>query len=390
MTRVLHLYANHKITGPAELALETARALRGRGVEASFYSSEVKRTEHRDRWLQQLAREREVPEPPLKGVTLGKHHSPLSTFFDARKLGDFLAERRPDVLHCHLPNDHLIGGKAVRRAGPPTIPIVRSLYDGEPPPLSRRTRLTLGGMTQRLVCLSRGVADFLREHAADYGFDGEIVRHLPPPIDTARFDPASRRGAERAERREALGVPGDAFCVGIVARMQTHRRYEVLLEAVRRAHAADPRFHLVVIGRGTNQESVAKGPVRDMGLEGVVHFPGYIAGDDYVATLHACDAKAFMVPGSDGTCRAVREALAMGLPVVATRRGMLPELVRDGVDGVLVDETPESLSAAFLRLASEPTVREAMAEAARAGAVERFAFPTYAERLEAIYTELRT
>jgi glycosyltransferase involved in cell wall biosynthesis len=384
VTRVLHLYANHKLTGPAELALETARALLARGVEASFYSSDVKRTEHRDRWLQRLAREREVPEPALKGVVLGKHHSPLQSYRDARKLADYLRERRPDLLHCHLPNDHLIGGKAAQRVAPPPLPIVRSLYDGEPPPVTRRARLTLGDMTDRLVCLSAEVAEFMRGNASDYGLDPAKVVHLPPPIDTERFNPAR----SLADRREALGVPEDAFCLGIVARMQTHRRYEVLLEAIRLARAEEPRLHMVVLGRGTNQETVGKGPVRELGLEGAVHFPGYVAGEDYVATLGSCDAKVFMVPGSDGTCRAVREALAMGLPVVATRRGMLPELVRDGVDGILVEETPESLSQAFLRLIRDAGTREAMAAAAREGAVERFAFSRYAERLESIYEDL--
>ena len=126
-------------------------------------------------------------------------------------LGDFLAERRPDVLHCHLPNDHLIGGKAVRRAGPPLIPIVRSLYDGEPPALTRRTRLTLGGMTQRLVCLSQGVADFMREQAPDYGFDATIVRHLPPPIDTdARRIPAEPSKPGPFDDGDEEAVPLDA------------------------------------------------------------------------------------------------------------------------------------------------------------------------------------
>ena len=382
LVRVLHLFANHKVTGPAELALDTARAELERGIEASFLSSEVKPTEHRDRWLQRLAREKGVPEPALQGVTLGKHYSPLRAFMDVRRLGEHLRREPPDVLHCHLPNDHLLGGWAARRAGRP-IPLVRTLYDGEPPEPGMRARLTLGRMCARVVCLSSRVAEALRERAPSYGLEPERVVHLPPPIDVRRFDPG--RGVR--PRRDELGLPEGAFALGIVARMQTHRRYELLLEAIQRARRRVPALHLVVIGRGTNQDAVARQPVVEMGLAECVHFAGYVAGEDYVGTLAALDAKVFLVPGSDGTCRAVREALAMGLPVLTTRRGMLPELVRDQEDGLLFEETPQALAEAIEALALDPARRSRLSGAARSGAVERFCLQRHAEALEALYTQ---
>ena len=381
--KVLHLFANHKVTGPAELALDAARASLERGIAASFFSSDVKPTEHRERWLQQLARERGVPEPDLRGVQLGKHYSPLRAFMDVRRLGEHLRRDPPDVLQCHLPNDHLLGGWAARRAGRP-LPVVRTLYDGEPPEPGMRTRLTLGRMSARVVCLSSAVAEALRARAGSYGLDPGRVLHLPPPIDVRRFDP----GRGLVPRRAALGVPEGAFCLGIVARMQTHRRYEVLLEAVRRARLRVPDLHLVVVGRGTNQETVAREPARALGLDQVVHFTGYVGGDDYVATLAAFDAKVFLVPGSDGTCRAVREALAMGVPVITARRGMLPELVRHDQDGLVVEEDVEALTAAIEALALDPARRRAMGETARLGAVERFSLERHAEALEGVYEQV--
>lgn len=383
MLKVLHLFSNHKITGPAELALETARALRGQDVDALFYSSDVRKTKYRDRWLQLLAEERGLPEPPLAGVQLGKHYSPLRALIDVRRLARYLRESPPAVVHCHLPNDHLLAGYAVRKAGG-TIPLVRSLYDGEPPEPTRRTRKTLGSMTDRLVCLSGTVAEALRARASDYGLDPAQVTTLAPPIDVERFDP--QRGV--ATRREALGVPADAFCLGIVARMQTHRRFELLLEAMQVAKQTLPQLHLVIVGRGTNQETVARGPVQELGLADRVHFAGYVSGEDYVGTLASFDAKLFLVPGSDGTCRAVREALAMGKPAITTRRGMLPELIREGETGLLIDETVESMVDAFTQLAGDPERTRRMGAAARADAVERFSFARYARELSALYQEL--
>lgn len=382
--RVLHLFANHKVTGPAELALETARALVARGLDARFYSSDVRRTKYRDRWLQLLARERRVPEAALDGVALKKHVNPLVTFFDVPRLARHIARDGFDLIHCHLPGDHHVVTAALRRAGL-TTPVVRTVYDDAPPPPTRRNRAMLRAAS-RLIALARATGEGLRANAGAYGLDPARVVDLDPPIDTVRFDPA--RGV--APRREALGLRPGAFCLGIVARMQTHRRYEVLLEAVRRARARVPGLHLVVVGRGTNQDVVAREPVKAMGLADAVTFTGYVDGDAYVGTLAAFDAKVFLVPGSDGTCRAVREVLAMGVPVIASGVGILPELVRHEVTGLVLspEPGPEELCAAIVRVAEDAALRERMGRAAREDAVARFSFERFAAQVQAVYEDV--
>jgi glycosyltransferase involved in cell wall biosynthesis len=374
----LHLFANHKVTGPAELALETARAVARTGrVRARFLSSTVKKTRYRDRWLQLLARERGVEEASeLDGLRLAKHLS-FSALSDVRRLARSLDLRPYDLIHCHLPNDHLLAAWAVEKTARRS-PIVRTLYDGEAPPPSWRTRRTLE-RAAAIVCLSREAARGLRE---EHGIPAERVRALDAPIDTARFDPG--RGVEA--KRAALGIPEEAFCLGIVARMQTHRRFEVLLEAVKRAQVPDLR--LLIVGRGTNQETVAREPVRALGLEGKVVFSGYQAGEDYVATLACMDAKVFLVPGSDGSCRAVREALSMGVPVIAARRGILPELVRNEETGLVVEDEPGPLALAIAGLARDRARLRGLSERARADALSRFSFETFGRTLADLYAEV--
>lgn len=382
--RVLHLFANHKVTGPAELALETARALVARGVDARFYSSDVRRTKFRDRWLQLLARQRQVPEAALTGVALKKHVNPLVTFFDVRRLAEHLQRDGFDLIHCHLPGDHHVVTAALRRAGL-TTPVVRTVYDDAPPPPTRRNRAMLAAAA-RVIALSKATGEGLRASARAYGLEPARVVDLDPPIDTVRFDPA--RGV--LPRRAELGLAPGAFCLGIVARMQTHRRYEVLLEAVRHARERVPALHLVVIGRGTNQDTVAREPVRAMGLSHAVTFTGYLDGDDYVGTLAAFDAKVFLVPGSDGTCRAVREVLSMGVPVITSGVGILPELVRHEETGLVLSPEPsaDELSAAIVRMACDDALRARLGEAAREDAVARFSFQRFAAQVQAVYEDV--
>jgi glycosyltransferase involved in cell wall biosynthesis len=96
-------------------------------------------------------------------------------------------------------------------------------------------------------------------------------------------------------------------------------------------------------------------------------------------------AKLFMVPGSDGTCRAVREAMAMGKPVIATRRGILPEMVGDGVEGIIIDPDPKSLANALIRLAGSSDLVKTLGENALKKAHERFSLGRQAENVENLY-----
>jgi glycosyltransferase involved in cell wall biosynthesis len=145
-----------------------------------------------------------------------------------------------------------------------------------------------------------------------------------------------------------------------------------------------PGLRVLVIGRGTNMNEVAVEPARALGLENVVTFTGYL-GKDYLPTVAAFDALLFLVPGSDGTCRALREAMAMGKPVIGARRGMIPELVDDGRTGLVIDDTAENIAAAIEKLAASREKRLDLGRAARAKAVESFDIRKQADAVIAAY-----
>ena len=118
-------------------------------------------------------------------------------------------------------------------------------------------------------------------------------------------------------------------------------------------------------------------------------FAGY-RDKDYVEVLRCVDVLTFLVPGSDGTCRAVLEAAACGIPCVATRRGALPEIVLDGQTGLLVSEKPEELARAWEQLLKNQDLRDRMGQTARVRVGKEFSPGRLAERVEALYEALRT
>jgi glycosyltransferase involved in cell wall biosynthesis len=124
-----------------------------------------------------------------------------------------------------------------------------------------------------------------------------------------------------------------------------------------------------------------------MGLEDVVIHTGYRI-EDYVDVVSCMDIDVFLVPGSDGSCRAVREVMAMGKPVIAANRGMLPEIVDNDINGLVVEDTPENMAEAFLKLSRDENLRNKLAEASLNKAREKFSLDTQAIQVEKVYEEL--
>jgi glycosyltransferase involved in cell wall biosynthesis len=100
------------------------------------------------------------------------------------------------------------------------------------------------------------------------------------------------------------------------------------------------------------------------------------------------DVFCLLTPGSDGTARALREAMAMGKPAVVTDKGMLPELVKDGITGFVVREDPAALYRALLNLVSDEGLRTAMGRAAHELARREFRPERQAEEVEAFYRKI--
>ena len=371
--RVLHLFSNAKWTGPAEPALNLCVALRARGVEAEFACAP-----HAGKSINKVvetARDRGI-EPILR-FHLNKHRHPVYNVLDTRALRAYLRDHHFDLVHCHLDNDHRIAAGAIKTLG---IPLVRTSYEGEGFPAPVRMEAPFAA-TSVLIEPSQKALEHDGKHLM---LPRERMAVVPNAVDVCRFDPTR----ELPDGRRWLHIPPDTFVVGIVARMQTHRRYEDFWQAIRMLVDAHANTHVIVIGRGTNQDKVGLQPVRDLGLERHVHFPGYLDGENYVGMLKAFSVNVYLVPGSDGTCRAVREAMAMGKPIVAADRGMLREIIQDDREGYLFDGTADMLFDRLHRLSGDRQRAAAMSRAARNRAVRDYSLEIQSERVETIYRNI--
>jgi glycosyltransferase involved in cell wall biosynthesis len=163
---------------------------------------------------------------------------------------------------------------------------------------------------------------------------------------------------------------------------------------VRLVVAALPNARFVLLGRGneTDTANLVTQPIARLALQRHVVLPGYQKGPDYGAALRSLDAFLFLVPGSDGTCRAVGDALAFGLPVVATRRGILPALLAERrageTFGVACEEDAEAMAGQLLQLLKDDGLRAARRTAALRTARLDMDPGRAARALRAFYAEL--
>jgi glycosyltransferase involved in cell wall biosynthesis len=372
--KILHLFSNWKWTGPAEPAVNLCRTLARRHEVVFIPGGHPRPFEDNEVATEALARGVE----PVEGFMLEKHFHPLHNIEDIMKLRAFLQERKFDIIHTHMTNDHFIAAVA-RRTLRSRSRIVRTYYDADGLVDGMRARWLLRHSTKAAIVISeRARASILDAKA----LRPERVTVIPGAVDTERFDPGA---VNRAAARADMGLGADDFVFVIVARMQRHRKFEVLLRAFRKVSAKDPALRLVIIGRGTHQEEVARTPARELGLDDKVVFAGYRSGRNFVSTIGSADCALFLIPGSDESCRAVREKMSMGLPVIASRMPPLDEMNDDGRNGFLSELTEEGLAAAMLRAAGDRARTRAMGEAARQKALAEYSLDAQARSVEACY-----
>ncbi len=358
--RALHLFANYKWTGPADPAIRSAAGLRALGVDLAFAQAQ-----HFDPGLGHPMAEklRQQSMPVIAGMQLRKHLTLRSLRQDARVLRQRIKRGDFTLLHSHLLGDHCIAAWAKRGLSQP-VALVRSFYDAQAPKLSFRHRLAMA-QTDGVVVSTPQVAKQCQQR---YGLESKRVLVQEPSMALQRM------GQTAGDMRSAWGLGEEDVCIGLTARIQPHRRFDLCWQAARLVVDQAPRTRFVLLGRGSEKDiqKWVREPIQRLGLKDNVILPGYLTEPYYSHALQTLQVFMFLVPGSDGTCRAVREAMAAALPVVSTKRGMLPHLLGAREEGeareacgICVDEEPEAMATALLSLVQDPLRRQSLGHAAQ-------------------------
>lgn len=279
---------------------------------------------------------------------------------------------RPTILHAHLFHANLPARALGRLAGVPIIICTEHTMAMEPRWRYRLNRWTVG-LADRVVAISANVRDFCR---TQIGLPEEKLVLIPNGVELPELPLPTAR-----EARAALGLPPDGLLLGAVSRLDPAKGIDVLLEALVQVEDAS----LVVVGDGPQRAALETLAAR-LGLSARVHWAGF--QQDAVRLLPAFDL--FVQPSVyEGLPTTVMEAMAAGLPVVATAVGGTPEVVVDGVTGRLVPpRDPAALAAAIHALLHDPDRRRTMGQAGRERVAQHFSVEQMVRRTERLYDEL--
>jgi glycosyltransferase involved in cell wall biosynthesis len=361
--RVLQVVANRWWTGSADPALDLARALKERGHSVWFACVRGDVLE---------ARVRAAGVSLVEELSLERTARPSRLAAQIRTLRRVVQEREIDVVHAHQTHDHWLAALGRRGTAARLVRTVhhrRAAHAGPAPRwLLRRT--------DALIAVSEGIAARLRATGAP----AALVTVVPGAVDTERFAPSVDGRPVRLE----LGL-GDAPTVGCVARMVPRRGHDVLLRAVAMLRDRMPDVRLVLVGRGEERPAL-EGLVKELGLEKTVVFSGY-RGADLPGVLAALDCFVLLGMGSEESCRAVLEAMAVGRPVVAAPVGAVPEVVVDGETGRLVPPAPDQVAAGLEAVLRDRERARQLGAAGRRRVEALFTRSRRAALVEAVYTQ---
>lgn len=348
--RVVHLASGREWRGGQRQVLLLARGLAREGVAQSVVTGRGS----------ELARRLAAEGLPLVPA-------PWSAAYDPRVLPALLRQLHPGtIVHAHDAHALALATIAARLRGARVVATRRVDFALRRPYFWRRA--------DAVIAISEAVRAVLRQG----GVADERITVVPSAVDLD-----ATRGTTPADLAQAFGIPAGAPVAVSVAALVAHKDPALLLDAAERLRAQQPALHWLLLGDGPLRPAL-EARIAERGLGTHLHLTGW--RDDVLPCLAAatlCVASS----REEGLNTSVLDALALGIPVVATRAGGLPEAV--GEAGVLVPPADGvALADAVHQLLGDAAL-QARLRAAGPAQAERFALPRMAAGVRSVYRSLR-
>ena len=382
--RVLRVIARLNMGGPALHVAYLSAGLRERGYETTLVAGEVSQGEES---MGYVAEQLGVTVTDLPH--LHREISPVRDVLATFRLARIMRTLRPHILHTHTAKAGAIGRLAALLAGRARPPIVVHTFHGHVLRgyfghartwIFRGLERVLARTADALVAVSPEVRDDLVALGVAPESKFTVIR-LGIQLD----ERVAHEAAARRETRRQLGIVGDRLAIGWIGRMTGVKRTDDVLKAFKLLRDRGVDACLCLVGDGPDRDHVER-LASDLGVVRDCLFTGY--QEQIGAFFAAFDV--FVLPSAnEGTPVTAIEALASGCPVVATRVGGVPDVVRDGQDGFLVEPgAVDDLADRLARLAADPGLRARMGEAGKRRVVPRYGVGRLIDDVDALYRGL--
>ena len=301
---------------------------------------------------------------------------------------DELQTNKPDIVVSHFAFYAFPVVRMIQQAGVPFAVHFQGPWAGESKAegagrvsvgMKAALERTVYTRARRLIVLSDAFGEIL---ARDYGISAEIIRTVPPGIETARFQPdIDRRGA-----RAKLGWPTDRPIVLSVRRLVQRMGLENLIDSVAAIKQSVPDVLVLIAGKGP-LTTVLTERINNLGLTDHVRLLGFVPDDDLPLAYTAADVSIVPTVALEGFGLIVVESLSAGTPVFVTPVGGLPEAVRELSKDLIMRDCEPTTIAEVLSSALRGNLPIPSAAACRTFAEDSYDWRVIAPRIREVYEE---
>lgn len=369
--KILQLFSDWKWTGPAEPVVSLCEALSKEGVDITIAYRKTP-IDFPERTVEKEVRSRGIKN--YEGFRLNRYFSLKDWLFDQGAIRSYCMKNKVDIVHTNLSHDHFTAlfslGYGKKR---PIIVRTDHKRDGMPPNMFMRWAMA---KTDGLVTYSKRIMD---RDMGSFHIPGERTCIIPPGIKLYNGPLRDIKGR--------FGIRPEEKVIGVIGRLKPDRGYDLILKAFKIVRSGMDNIKLLIMGRSSQIEKSIKQPLAQLGIERDVILAGYII-DDYFSVISCFDVFVMMRAGSDGTARALREVMSMGVPPVVSDSGMLPELVNDGIDGFVVQPHEDLLAERLRQILTDDILRASLGVRAREKAIKQWDYSIQAKKILGFYERL--
>ena len=390
--RVIHVITRLDMGGSAQETLLTVSSLNPQNYEVILIKGSTSESAMTSTELQsanqQLAAACDRGVEIINLPSLVRRISPWNDLKTFVLLWSLIRRHKPHIVHTHTSKAGVLGRLAAWLAGVPIIihkPHGHVFYGHFGPRLSRLflfIERLLGGITDQVVALTPMEA---RDYLSLRVLKADKISTIHSGVELNRYHITEK---ERQQKKKELGISPDSLVVGYVGWLIPIKGVTYLVNAMARVAEKYPKSLLVLVGKGDDkgeEEVHLRKQVEHVGLADKVRFLGWRSDVDEI--MGCFDI--FVLPSlNEGMGRVLVEAMAAGLPIVASRVGGIPDLVKDGQNGLLVPAADApALAKAISDLLADKEKRNRMGKAGKK-ICRAYSAEAMVEKIDNLYAEL--
>ncbi len=319
----------------------------------------------------------QVEQAGIKVIAL--HKNPKMDLPIIPKLISVMRKEKPDLIHTHLFTANLWGRIAAKLAG---IPVISSEHGMDM--WRKRIHLALdrvlARVNQKIIFVSEGVKNFYQSRNPSLHGKERVIHN---GINVSSFQ--AQKGKDARSLLNYLGIEEGATVIGTVGRLVPEKAHEDFIKAIQILRDEKHDLKGLIVGEGILLHSLQK-QVQEAGLQNHIFFAGFRSD---LPELYAAMDIFVMTSLREGFPLTILEAMAVGIPVVATAVGGVKECIDDATDGLLVPPSDApALARAIARLLKDPSLRDSLVRSAKEKVESRFSVERMVKEHESLYTEV--